>query len=349
MQRGNKISITIFILRELNYFKFISFIIYIIKLISRQLSQVQDHNMLKLIIPDSSRSQDRDIKKLLVNAQITAMLSALEGLGLVIIVLISIISGSYAIAIFLFRLLENIVLPYLYLINTQEKRDQILRGGWMEFLRSFFRSHEISSPFNRSNLVESFNHEEQSSKTEISTISHKCNSNDKQETKEENLCLNTLNCNLNAPFEETPSTSDNGRLKRVNNFSSESKNISKDENVKLVTSSLLVRKERAKILDDLIRAVGEEMKYLQLFAHFNYLENSRYEESYLYTSEMIDREIILQKIIKIAAKNSSLSRSEIRKEKLKKLKICLNDENTYQTHLNQLIDIEEDFMNDRIT
>ena len=105
-----------------------------------------------------------------------------------------------------------------------------------------------------------------------------------------------------------------------NNFSSESKNISKDENVKLVTSSLLVRKERAKILDDLIRAVGEEMKYLQLFAHFNYLENSRYEESYLYTSEMIDREIILQKIIKIAAKNSSLSRSEIRKEKLKNSK-----------------------------
>ena len=108
--------------------------------------------------------------------------------------------------------------------NTQEKRDQILRGGWMEFLRSFFRSHEISLPFNRTNLVESFNHEEQSNKTEISTISRRCNSNDKHETKEENLCMNTLNCNLNAPFEEKPSTSDNGRLKRVNNFSSESKN-----------------------------------------------------------------------------------------------------------------------------
>ena len=64
--------------------------------------------MLKPIITDSSRSQDRDIKKLLINAQITAMISALEGLGLVIIVFISIISGSYAIAIFLFRLLENI-------------------------------------------------------------------------------------------------------------------------------------------------------------------------------------------------------------------------------------------------
>ena len=56
--------------------------------------------MLKPIIPDSSRSQDRDIKKLLVNAQITAIISVLESLGVVMTVLIGTISGSYAIAIF---------------------------------------------------------------------------------------------------------------------------------------------------------------------------------------------------------------------------------------------------------
>lgn len=93
------------------------------------MSQAQDRNDNNPNNPDSSRSQDPGIKKLYVNAQITAIISALEGLGLVMTVLISTISGSYAIAFFSFRLLENIALPYLYLVNTQELRNKIIDQG----------------------------------------------------------------------------------------------------------------------------------------------------------------------------------------------------------------------------
>ena len=310
------------------------------------MSQAQNRNGNNPNNPDSSRSQDPGIKKLYVNAQITAIISALEGLGLVMTVLISTISGSYATAIFSFRLLENIALPYLYLVNTQENRNRIIDQGWMKCFRNFFHFPAISLPWIRTNRVRSFNHEEENNKNDIFLISQGHKSINTHGIQDDNMCLNTLDCNLNTPFEEQPSTSDNSLLNCGNNFSSESKNISKDENVKLVSPSILVRTERTEILDRLLRAVDEEMKYLQLFAHFNYLENSKYEEPYLYASEIIDREIILQRIIKVCARNSSLSRREIRQEKLKQLKISLNDEKIYQIHLSQLIDIEEEFMND---
>ena len=177
-------------------------------------------------------------------------------------------------------------------------------------------------------------------------ISQRCNSNDKSKIKEENFCLNTLDSKLKAPFEENYSTLDNGRLNYVTNFSSESVNVSKDDIVEGDVTSFCIKKKRAEILDDLILSVEEEMRYLQLFAHFNFLENSRYEESYLYTSDMVDHDMILQRIMKLSAGKSCLDRSEIRREKLKRLKISLNNENNYQACLNELIDMEEEFIDD---
>ena len=275
------------------------------------------------------------------------MLSALESLGLAFIFLLfGVIMDSYTIASFSFRLLENIVLPYLYLINTQENRDRIINQGWKEFFLNLFHFHTVIFPRNRSNLVESFELEEVSNKKEIVTISQRCNSNNKHETQEEIFHLKTLGCNMKKPFEEKPSTSDNCRLNCESNFSFEGENISREDHVECDDTSLHVRKRRREILDGLILSVEDEMKYLQLFARFNFLENKRYEDSYLCTSETIDPELILQRIMKLSAGISCLNRSEIRREKLKQLKISLNNENRYQTTLNQLIDIEEEFIND---
>ena len=275
------------------------------------------------------------------------MLSVLEGLGSAFIFLLfGVIMDSYTIASFSFRSLENIVLPYLYLINTQENRNRIISQGWKEFFRNLFHFHAITFPRNRSNLVEPFEFEEVSNKNEIVTISQRCNSNDKHETQEEILHLKTLGRNMKSPFEEKPSTSDNCSLNCDSNFSFEGKNVSREDHVQCDDTSLHVRKRRREILDGLILSVEDEMKYLQLFARFNFLENSRFEDSCQCTSETIDPEMILQRIMKLSAGISCLNRSEIRREKLKQLKESLKNENHYQTILNQLIDIEEEFIDD---
>ena len=274
------------------------------------------------------------------------MLSLLEVLGTVFIFLFAFIMDSYAIASFSFRLLANIALPYLYLKNTQENRNKIIDQGWTEFFRNLFHFRAITFPRNRSNLVEAFEMEKVSNKNDIVTVSQKCNSNDKYETQKEILHSKILGCNKKTLFEEKPSTSDNGRFNCDSNFSSEGKNVSREDNVEGDDTSIKFRKRRREILDGLILSVEDETKYLQLVARFNFLENCRYEDSYLSTSEAIDPGMILQRVMKLSAGISCLNRNEIRREKLKQLKESLKNENCYQTILNQLIDIEEDFIDD---
>ena len=76
------------------------------------------------------------MKKLLVNAQATAIISAVEGLGSLLVGMITLIAGTGTLG--LSRLNFHIILPYLYLKNTRENREQIIQVGWRKAIQNCF-------------------------------------------------------------------------------------------------------------------------------------------------------------------------------------------------------------------
>ena len=70
-----------------------------------------------------------------VNAQVTAMISFSEIVGFIIISIVSVITSSATIGKILFPVLQNIILPYAFLINTRDNKYRIVEQGWMNFFR----------------------------------------------------------------------------------------------------------------------------------------------------------------------------------------------------------------------
>ena len=293
--------------------------------------------------------QIRCLRRLLVGAQITAMTSGVEAfsmliIGLSLIIVNESIDSKMVIAV-LFRLLQNIVLPYLYLINTRENRNRIHQQGWMAILPKFVHVGNIV-PLGRSNAIIPLNEIAGVNASNIYNIEQKTTQSTNN-LDSENIILKNCDCNLNVPFNETPSSSIDYHHNTKPNLILNRKKISRESSIESVNIKTDIPKKRAEILDALLLCLHEEIKYLRLFAHFNYLEAHNYEENPSYRMEMIDQEIILKRFVKLFETNNFPSRNEVREEALQKLKNCINDKDMYQTALDALIDIEEKFLEDK--
>ena len=153
------------------------------------------------------------MKRLLFNAQVTAILSALEAVALIIVVMIGSILDSRKFAFFAIRIVENIVLPCLYQMNTSKNREKVFQIGWRRFCLGYFRlfgviqffatMSKISLPWKRSNVIASidlvaFNSEE--NRCVISHISKKDGEESYAASGNEYL----YHCSLNVPCTESP-------------------------------------------------------------------------------------------------------------------------------------------------
>ena len=92
-----------------------------------------------------------------VNAQVTAMISLSEIVGFLMISIICISTQSATIGVILFPLLQNIVLPYAFLMNTRENKHRIVEQGWANVLRNTLNKDSIFSFFNNANKVKQIN------------------------------------------------------------------------------------------------------------------------------------------------------------------------------------------------
>ena len=110
----------------------------------------------------------------------------------------------------LFRLLEFIVLPYAFLMNTRENKYRIVEEGWSNVFRNTLNSYHFSAPCNKSTAVVSLSHHIASEpESEIYIISKRNRPKSSNKFGETSFNINSLNCNLNVPFEDKPSTSTN--------------------------------------------------------------------------------------------------------------------------------------------
>ena len=96
----------------------------------------------------SESSNARNRRKLLVNAQITAVLSFIEVIYFFgYILTISAVRGTSPEAVIilpiLLMILYLIILPYAFLMNTSHNKNQIIENGWMNIVKNMTNNNSI--------------------------------------------------------------------------------------------------------------------------------------------------------------------------------------------------------------
>ena len=248
----------------------------------------------------SKQVQIDNMRIVKVNAQVTAMISFSEIVGFVIISLLSVTANSVTIGDILFPVLQNIVLPYAFLLNTRDNKYRIVEQGWTIFLRNALNIHYLCSVCQTSDRVKPFNNKQNEEDIEIYVVSTKANrllgiiAN--PSSKSNNLLVN---CNINVPLNYKPSGS-----KKQDSIDTHDKNApniirpsssSSDESYSDESLNLSYRKE---LLDELLRNVNQETVYLLNFTRLIILEqNHTLEKTDLETSIAIHEDLIISTML----------------------------------------------------
>ena len=101
----------------------------------------------------STEQQNANLRRVAVNAQVTAFLSLFEVTGFILIGIITLVTSSKDTAKVLFPLLEYILLPAAFLINTEENKLQLVEHGWLNILFNTLNIFTVFNPCKRTNDV----------------------------------------------------------------------------------------------------------------------------------------------------------------------------------------------------
>ena len=99
----------------------------------RQVDPKKNKSLAESLSEQIHRENMRTVK---VNAQVTAVISVFEIMGFVVISISCLIAQSALVGSILFPVLQNIVLPYAFLMNTRENKYRIVEHGWTNVLRN---------------------------------------------------------------------------------------------------------------------------------------------------------------------------------------------------------------------
>ena len=89
----------------------------------------------------SKINQDQDMKKLKVNAQVTAVTTLLEFVGnCVTVVLWALVTKMSGYETLIQRIVLNfVILPYTFLMNTEHNKNRVVEDGWRNVLKNMFQ------------------------------------------------------------------------------------------------------------------------------------------------------------------------------------------------------------------
>ena len=288
------------------------------------------------------------MKNLIVNAQVTAMVSFFEVAGILVVILVNVIAPQYNCAsVVLFQLLENIILPYFFIVNTRKNKDKIVEQGWKNVFQNSSILHNLSLPYTQSIDVISINDKLETHKNDIYIISKRFSNRSCTESEPESFNMKIMECNLNIPdVHEKPSTSIINTLNHHGNLGSNVRCASTDSSIDMDDSKLHVIDKRLKMSEKLLKFIKEEAMYIRLFSQFVFLEDCGYKEKYSVPAEDIDHDIIQQRMMKLTTGDNGLNRYLMRREMLEKLKDRKHEERIYQNILQEFIDMEEHILED---
>ena len=112
--------------------------LYIIFLVFRQTDPVKSRVASRNLSDDANGI---NMKKVQVNAKVTAMVSTIETLtNVTFIILLGYFGGTNVFSLIFPLLLYDILLPYAFLMNTSHNKNRIVELGWKNVFMNLFRS-----------------------------------------------------------------------------------------------------------------------------------------------------------------------------------------------------------------
>ena len=293
---------------------------------------------------EDARIRKENLKKVAVNAQLTAFVSFSEALGFAMVFVITLVTNSKTTAKVLFRFLEYIFLPYAFLKNTEENKNQVVRYGWLNFFCNTFKVCSISHPCRQSNDVVLLNQIENYSKDDIFTISKSIVPKNVNEHDVHSEKLSKSQCNLHVPFNETASSSngDDTQSKTIHCAIPTFESTSKVAEWLDLKDRIL--NKRSAMVKELILSTNDELRYMSKFLRFIEIEHSRNETQYLHETPTVDINIVLNRVERLLYLGNQQERVDLRLNILQELTQHIDDEDTFKSILSDLIDMEESFL-----
>jgi hypothetical protein len=102
---------------------------------------------------------------------------------------------------------------------------------------------------------------------------------------------------------------------------------------------------RKHVVNEMLRNIDDEKIYISLFMQLSDFENQPRDENEINNLNITNKEMINDIVQKLLIKGSWQCRVSARKEVLHKLMEFYNEQSVYKTLLEQLISIEENFLN----
>ena len=285
----------------------------------------------------SNTLQTEKMQKVIVNSQVTAFTTVCESIGHFVIFLLAFVTKSSEFSSEITQLvfigLHFNLLPYVFLINTRENKSRLVEHGWINLIRNIICCANFSLP---NNNVVPFQHVEYNVKNDICIISQ----TQKSASSARSKCTR-----LNIPTSECTPTSSKGTREIINYH----RQISVSSTSSLQSSDLqaqFLKRNREKILSDLLSNINDEKPYIDHFLRLSDLESGHHNEDEANGFDRSSHEIVLNIWKKLLCKSSLETRVRIRKDIIQKLQMHLGNNDTYKELLENYLRMEENFLDD---
>ena len=297
-------------------------------------------------LADSQRRevQIENMRNVTVNAQVTAVISIAEIIGFVVITTLTIIAKSPIVGQILFPLLQNIILPYAFLMNTRENKHRIVEKGWKNVLRNTI-NNLFPTCFSPNNVV-ALSPMESTTKENVYTISRQLNEDNESGGHLRNI--GNSECNLNMPLKENPGSSVNQKLCLTLNDCPIIKRVDSDSTIASVDHKKQFLDRRREFLNELLSSIDEETSYACIFTRFVIHEQEKSDTDDDIVSKTVEDETIQKVIQKLLSKGGCCQRAIIRKDMIQRLQKVTEEEEQYQLLFDKFVNVEESFLEDEM-
>ena len=304
--------------------------------------------------------KNENLRTVKVNAQVTATISFSEIVGFLIITLVSTSLKSAIAGEIMFPLLQNIILPYAFIINTRENKNHVIEQGWKNVLQNTLNIGSSPPASSEKSDVKNVN-DHNNDDTVINTVSQKVQEVSMNTNHQAFPNSSPIEYGLNEPLNEQSKTSP-CRLKfnifecsiELEDKKCYETSEPKSKSTKNIIASPIGNngnfrrcKGRRELIQRLLSNRHKETIYVRTFIKLVRLEEGNAEQKKdLMNSSMVKEDIIMKAVTKLLVNGNRHHRINKRKIMLQRLKLIQNDEHEYKELFEEFINMEEQFLNE---